>query len=1442
MLAPTSSSPFSSSVALWLLQRRCFPLNPLNPPAPSMMEPPCSSSSLHPRHPCSTSLLVRLHRFLNKYEDGADPAGVDCQNILHSVIGAAALKRQLHTITDLLEEASHTDSKIESSDESFLRPTSAEIERIEAEVRGRKLQEQERAVEMANQLYKTFSVWQQEVRGAGSETGSSCKYNKYGNVIACNTLVESNLSEGSADAMDCMTLCQFLVDLELGKLEDKIMHDAWQSKRVASSTPDLSLNSESTSDIQQEDGHRTSLSSRERSFTVEHAVDDGAYHKLQRKLSYLLEFRGKLDEENWRAGVDVGLIFSYFKILLEFLMNQVTAWVTDLADVKDQLHSNQEDLRMTKLSLEESRCQVEKLRTENTILSTFVDQLTEEVESCQSDILDCRDALKNASMQSAVSKTEFQELYEQTFTLRRELESRLEKEVAEVKKLSKELETVTWDNAAESLVYFEVVDAMSEEWSNTITTMQVEVRGELEKQGANVKRIMEKLVGTEWEHSVQSSIYLEVLNGMAVSSSQHINYLENRLSKEQDTNVKAMVQNLREKEWEHAAECIVYLEVLYETAVAYSQESNDMKEKLCKVQVQKGMLKTEIEELHRRLEEIEDSTWRSKTELSIYFTVFDDTARKLSEELLHLRADLSNEGASLMKLKAVYAELEKSMKELGKTLVEQKVDSSICLDVVDAVVQEWSLEVNKAMSELKSYEGALEGTLEQKDLEIKRLTEELELTIWEHEMESSIYLEVVGERACEWRQLIDSLSADFNRKQIVRRKELQASCSFSGRTQKENQAFEDSSPLAQGDLEGLKSALRKPSPLKGLSTLSDQSVSSPGKATDPIYVVVRRNTQAAVEGFMVDIGESPSKRTNKEVVSSLKMEVLDLRREKEQLIEHHSDELNKLEFEFNMERERMKVELEREFQIEVARLHDKLESQHKKDAEQIQEELKQTFQIKFADLHDKLESEHRSQTEAMEVDLVQRYENEIAELRGKMELEHRNRIEGIKFDVEHKHRKEIADLQETLELKYKRELERIKFELEQKRESDLAKLHKRLDHEAMMKADEERRNNELERIFQKEIAALEAKLVAVKQKLEQGSQENKELKPNAEDGSTVSPEDLMLSTPKEICDTKGCINDTLLTQLESDVVTLVTERDELCDRVLNMEIQISELQDKVTKLEGERSWLEERVPGLEKKLATEQSRLEDTVAGHAFERDQLKLIVSSHKNEQTKLENELAERKAERNHLATAIALLAIACRNLKVSNQNERERWRSAYMMALKDMERALSRTQKQVKEERAQKGSAESDAQRMKAEIYTMQQESKDVWRLLERTIAEHISRAVGTSQQVEFGLCRKIHQQTLRFEAVQQQVDNLLQLLRQSQMSEMDYLRTVENLQRAEQEVDVLGDEVDSLVALLEKVHIVMNQYAPVLLHYPGVAEVVKLVQYELFQRDMIPSVPA
>ncbi|XP_020269132.1 WPP domain-associated protein-like [Asparagus officinalis] len=54
---------------------------------------------------------------------------------------------------------------------------------------------------------------------------------------------------------------------------------------------------------------------------------------------------------------------------------------------------------------------------------------------------------------------------------------------------------------------------------------------------------------------------------------------------------------------------------------------------------------------------------------------------------------------------------------------------------------------------------------------------------------------------------------------------------------------------------------------------------------------------------------------------------------------------------------------------------------------------------------------------------------------------------------------------------------------------------------------------------------------------------------------------------------------------------------------------------------------------------------------------------------------------------------------------------------------------------------------------------------------------------------------------------------------------------NLQKAEAEVDLLGDEVDALLSLLGKIYIALDHYSPVLQHYPGVMETLKLVQREL-----------
>lgn len=58
-----------------------------------------------------------------------------------------------------------------------------------------------------------------------------------------------------------------------------------------------------------------------------------------------------------------------------------------------------------------------------------------------------------------------------------------------------------------------------------------------------------------------------------------------------------------------------------------------------------------------------------------------------------------------------------------------------------------------------------------------------------------------------------------------------------------------------------------------------------------------------------------------------------------------------------------------------------------------------------------------------------------------------------------------------------------------------------------------------------------------------------------------------------------------------------------------------------------------------------------------------------------------------------------------------------------------------------------------------------------------------------------------------------------------------RRCADLQKAEAEVDLLGDKVETLLSLLEKIYIALDHYSPVLQHYPGIVETLKLVKREL-----------
>ena len=43
----------------------------------------------------------------------------------------------------------------------------------------------------------------------------------------------------------------------------------------------------------------------------------------------------------------------------------------------------------------------------------------------------------------------------------------------------------------------------------------------------------------------------------------------------------------------------------------------------------------------------------------------------------------------------------------------------------------------------------------------------------------------------------------------------------------------------------------------------------------------------------------------------------------------------------------------------------------------------------------------------------------------------------------------------------------------------------------------------------------------------------------------------------------------------------------------------------------------------------------------------------------------------------------------------------------------------------------------------------------------------------------------------------------------------------------QVDVLGDEVDTLLSVLGKIYIALDHYSPVLKHYPGVRKITRQV---------------
>ncbi|XP_043701944.1 WPP domain-associated protein [Telopea speciosissima] len=112
------------------------------------------------------------------------------------------------------------------------------------------------------------------------------------------------------------------------------------------------------------------------------------------------------------------------------------------------------------------------------------------------------------------------------------------------------------------------------------------------------------------------------------------------------------------------------------------------------------------------------------------------------------------------------------------------------------------------------------------------------------------------------------------------------------------------------------------------------------------------------------------------------------------------------------------------------------------------------------------------------------------------------------------------------------------------------------------------------------------------------------------------------------------------------------------------------------------------------------------------------------------------------------------------------------------------------------------------------------------------EGLSKAVA---DFECRLTKNVEQNSLRLEKLTSQFLPLVQkatvLKRTGLVYKQKLERKYSDLQKAESEVDLLGDEVDGLLNLLEKIYIALDHYSPILRHYPGIMEILKLVRREL-----------
>ncbi|XP_039060040.1 WPP domain-associated protein-like [Hibiscus syriacus] len=118
------------------------------------------------------------------------------------------------------------------------------------------------------------------------------------------------------------------------------------------------------------------------------------------------------------------------------------------------------------------------------------------------------------------------------------------------------------------------------------------------------------------------------------------------------------------------------------------------------------------------------------------------------------------------------------------------------------------------------------------------------------------------------------------------------------------------------------------------------------------------------------------------------------------------------------------------------------------------------------------------------------------------------------------------------------------------------------------------------------------------------------------------------------------------------------------------------------------------------------------------------------------------------------------------------------------------------------------------------------------IEESLEAFIRDSSQTLRSFEFKSFTRLGRHASRLDEMKGQLDKVAKIaishIQKESLYKKAFIRRCENLQMAEAEVDLLGDQVEHLKELLKKIYVKIHQHSPTLHHYFEISEILKLIE--------------